>query len=256
MTEPEITTTRRVRNKQRKRSQRQLTWQRRLVYRIAVPVGIAIIKFFWWTCRIERVVGAEHVEPRVLGGQAVVFCYWHRHQLFAWRYVRQLIDRGAKVGWLISASVDGEVPTGIANAIGGGSIVFRGSTTAGGSEALRAICKAVRREGLSPVATPDGPSGPRSQFKPGVVKMAQLSGAPLLPLAYAARSAWVLRTWDRFVIPRPFTRIVVAACAPVEVPRDCDDAGVAALQRKMEQELEKAYQLAARAVSTQSSASS
>jgi len=238
---------RRVRNKQRKRSQRQLTWGRRLLYRIAVPVGAGIIRFFWWSCRIERVIGAEHIEGRVLAGQPVVFCYWHRHQLFAWRYLRQLIDRGAKIGWLISASVDGEVPTGIARAIGGG-IVFRGSTTQGGSEALRAICKAVRREGVSPAATPDGPYGPRSQFKAGIAKMAQLSAAPLVPLAYAARSAWVLRTWDRFVIPKPFTRIVVAAGEPVSVPRDCDERCIEALQRRMESEIEAAYQRARNSV--------
>lgn len=238
---------RRVRSKQRKRSQRRLTWDRKLLYRIAIPVGVTIIRFFWLTCRIERVIGGEIVEGRVLAGKPVVFCYWHRHQLFCWRYLRQLIDRGAKIGWLISASVDGEVPTGIANAIGGG-IVFRGSTTVGGSEALRAICKAVRREGVSPVATPDGPYGPRSEFKPGVVKMAQLSGAPLLPLAYAARRAWVLRTWDRFVIPKPFTRIVLAAGPPLDVPRDCDDAAVTVIQRRMERELEAAYQVAKAAV--------
>lgn len=254
--EGEAVPTRRWRNTKRgSRSQRQMTLGRRLLYWIAVPLGVSIVKFFWWTCRIERVIGAEHVEGRVLHGKPVVFCYWHRHQLLTWKYLRQLIDRGAKIGWLISASVDGEVPTGIARAIGGG-IVFRGSTTSGGSEALRAICKAVKREQISPVATPDGPNGPRSEFKPGVVKMAQLSGAPLLPLAFAARSAWVLRTWDRFVIPRPFTRIVLAAGAPVQVARDVDEAGVVRLQRHMERELEAAYQIAARAVSAQSAGSS
>lgn len=237
---------RRVRNRQRSRSQRQLSWRRKLLYRIAIPVGVGIVRFFWLTCRIERVIGAEHVENRVRRAMPVVFCYWHRHQLFCWRYLRLLIDRGFPVGWLISASVDGEVPTGMARAIGGG-IVFRGSTTAGGSEALRAITKAVKRDGVSPAATPDGPYGPRSEFKAGIVKMAQLSGAPLLPLAYAARRAWVLRTWDRFVIPRPFTRIVVAAGAPVEVPRDCSEAGVVELQRRMERELEAVYQAARRA---------
>lgn len=224
-----------------------MTWHRKLLYRIAIPVGIAILRFFWSTCRIERVIGGEYLESRVFTGKPLVFCYWHRHQLLCWKYLRQLIDRGAKIGWLISASVDGEVPAGIAKVFGGG-IVFRGSSTAGGSEALRAICKAIRLEGISTAATPDGPYGPRSEFKPGVVKMGQLSGAPLLPLAYAARRAWVLRTWDRFVVPVPFTRIVVAAGAPVDVPRDCDDAGVEAIQRRMEREIEAAYRVAAAAV--------
>lgn len=235
------------RSRRATRSQRRLTWGRKLLYWIAIPVGVGLIRFFWRSCRIERVIGAPQLEARLGEGKPVVFCYWHRHQLFCWRYLRLLIDRGFRIGWLISASVDGEVPTGIARAIGGG-IVFRGSTTSGGTEALRAICKAVVREKLSPSATPDGPYGPRSVFKPGVIKMAQLSGAPLLPLAYAARKAWVLRTWDRFVIPRPFTRIVVAAGEPVPVPRTLDEAGLEALQRRMEQELETLFQRARAAV--------
>jgi lysophospholipid acyltransferase (LPLAT)-like uncharacterized protein len=225
------------------RSQRRLTLGRRLLYGIAVPVGVTIIRFFWMTCRIVRFEGTAPLEYRLGRQEPVVFCYWHRHQLFCWRYLRMLILRGVPVGWLISASVDGEVPTGIARAIGGG-LVFRGSTTSGGSEALRAICRAVARDHVSPATTPDGPYGPRSEFKPGVVKMAQLSGAPLLPLAYAARKAWVLRTWDRFVIPRPFTTIVMAAGEPVPVPRDIDDAGVEAIQRRMERDLEALYQRA------------
>lgn len=224
------------------RSQRRMTAGRRFLYRAGVPVGIGILKFFWAACR-ERIHGGEKLEQRLAAGEPVIFCYWHRHQLFCWYYLRRLLLRGAKVGWLISASVDGEVPTKMARAFGGG-VVFRGSTTSRGSEALRAIAKAVVRDRISPCTTPDGPYGPRSQFKPGIVKMAQLSGAPLLPIAYGARSAWVLRTWDRFVVPRPFTKVVICVGDPVPVPRDLDEPGVEALQRRMEQELESLFQRA------------
>jgi lysophospholipid acyltransferase (LPLAT)-like uncharacterized protein len=225
------------------RSQRRMTGGRRLLYRIALPVGVGIIRFFWATCRIVRVDGDGALEARLAAKQPVIFCYWHRHQLFCWAYLRQLLGRGTRIGWLISASVDGEVPTSIARVLGGG-IVFRGSTTSRGSEALRAIHKGVRKEGISVAATPDGPYGPRSKFKPGVIKMAQLSGAPLVPLAYAARRAWVLRTWDRFVIPRPFTRIVVTVGQPVEVPRGMSDADTEALQLRLEQGLQELFERA------------
>lgn len=217
-----------------------MTWTRRLTYRLALPVGIGIIRFFWWTCRIVRVEGAAHLEDRLFTGQPAIIAYWHRHQLFCWRYLRLLIGRGARIGWLISASVDGEVPTQIANSIGGG-IVFRGSTTAGGSEALRGMCKAVMRENTSIATTPDGPQGPVSKFKPGIVKLAQLSGAPLVPVAWAARRAWVLRTWDRFVIPKPFTKIVIAVGEPVEVPRKADDAEVEKIQARMEAKMQALF---------------
>lgn len=243
----------RARYRRGSRSSRQLTWHRKLLYRIAVPIGMGLIHFFWLTCRIVRVEGKEHLEQHVLHGKPVVISYWHRHQLLCWRYLRQLIDRGARIGWLISASVDGEAISDIARRMGGG-IVIRGSTTSGGAEALRNMCKAIMREGLSPATTPDGPYGPRSEFKPGIVKAAQLSGAPLVPLAYYANRAWVLKTWDRFVIPKPFCRVVMAVGQPVHVPRRLDDAGVERVQRQMERVLEELFQQA-RALSAQSSRS-
>jgi hypothetical protein len=220
-----------------------MTPMRRLVYALAVPVGMGLLSFFWATCRIVRVQGGGHLESRLFNGQGAVICYWHRHQLLCWKYLRGLIDRGARIGWLISASVDGEVPSAAARRMGGG-IVFRGSTTAGGAQALRTMCKALAREHTSIAATPDGPSGPHSQFKPGVVKLAQLSGAPLVPIAWAARHAWVLRTWDRFVIPRPFTRVVVAVGEPVTVSRDADDAEVMRLQQHMEEKMQALFESA------------
>ncbi len=200
------------------RSKRRMTLGRRFLYWIGVPIGMLLIRFFWHTCRIVHVDGRANIEDRLLRGETAVICYWHRHQLFCWRYLRQLIDRGARIGWLISASVDGHGPSEIARRMGGG-IVFRGSTTSGGTDALRSMCKAIARDHVSPATTPDGPYGPHSVFKPGIVKLAQLSGAPLIPLSYYAERAWVLRTWDRFVIPKPFCRIVMAAGEPVPVPQ-------------------------------------
>jgi lysophospholipid acyltransferase (LPLAT)-like uncharacterized protein len=230
------------------RSQRRLSWGRRLLYRIAVPIGMGLIHFFWATCRIVRVEGTAHVEKHLLGGRPAVICYWHRHQLMAWRFVTRLfLPRGLRVGWLISASVDGEAISEIARRMGGG-LVYRGSTTSKGAEAVRSICKGIRRDGVSPVITPDGPRGPRSVFKPGVVKIAKLSGAPLLPVSWCASRAWVLKTWDRFVVPLPFCRVVVAVGEGITVPRELDDAGTSEIAARMERDLEALFQQARRAL--------
>jgi hypothetical protein len=225
------------------RSQRRMTFGRRLVYWIGVPLGILLIRFFWYTCRIVEVDGRSNIEGRLLKGEPAVLCYWHRHQLFCWRYLRQLIGRGARIGWLISASVDGHGPSEIARRIGGG-IVFRGSTTSGGTDALRAMCKAIARDHISPATTPDGPYGPHSVFKPGIVKLAQLAHVPLIPLSYCASRAWVLRTWDRFVIPKPFCRIVMAVGDPVLVPRRVDETELEGIRGHMEQELQRLFEVA------------
>jgi hypothetical protein len=220
-----------------------MTPARRLGYQLLVPIGMGILKFFWSTCRIVRVEGAGPLENRLLSGRTAIVCYWHRHQLLCWSYLINLIQRGPKIGWLISASVDGQVPSDMAKRMGGG-IVFRGSTTAGGAQAMRAMYKALTREQISIAATPDGPSGPVSVFKPGVIKLAQLAGVPLVPMAWAVKRALVLRTWDRFVVPRPFSRVVVAVGEPVEVPRDIDDAALERLQREMERRMQALYEKA------------
>ncbi len=91
--------------------------------------------------------------------------------------------------------------------IGGG--VIRGSSSHTGARSLRDYYQALVKENLSPVITPDGPTGPRFKFKPGAILLAQMSGRPMLPMAYAASRAWLVK-WDKFVIPVPFARIVIA----------------------------------------------
>ena len=110
-----------------------------------------------------------------------------------------------------------------------GGAVIRGSSTHTGARALRDYYTALVKDQVSPVLTPDGPRGPRFKFKPGALLLAQMSGRPILPMAYAASRAWLVK-WDKFVIPKPFARIVVAIGEPVYVPRVIDAAGFEALQ--------------------------
>ena len=126
--------------------------------------------------------------------------------------------------------------------IGGG--VIRGSSSHTGARALRDYYQALVKDKLSPVITPDGPRGPRFKFKPGAILLAQMSGRPMLPLAYAASRAWLVK-WDKFVIPVPFARIAVAIGAPRYIPRGTDAAGMEKLQADMEVELKRLYEVAA-----------
>ena len=141
---------------------------------------------------------------------------------------------GLKLGFLISPSVDGEIGAMIVRNLGG--VVIRGSSTHTGARALRDYYQALGHEGVSPAITPDGPRGPPWKFKPGAVLLAQLSGRPMIPLSYAASRAWKIK-WDRFVIPSPFARIVVAVGEPVYVPKGLDAAGLNRLQLDMEHRL-------------------
>jgi lysophospholipid acyltransferase (LPLAT)-like uncharacterized protein len=224
------------------RSSRRMTPARRLLYKLAVPLGLGIIQSWLATCRVVRVVGVENLDAALAKAPSLVPCYWHQHQLFCAKYLLQQRARGMSVGWLISPSVDGELGAMMVRRIGGG--VIRGSSSHTGARSLRDYYQALVKENLSPVITPDGPKGPRFKFKPGAILLAQMSGRPMLPMAYAASRAWLVK-WDKFVIPAPFARIVIAIGQPEYVPRVTDAAGLEKLQAEMELRLKELYSVAA-----------
>src|SRR3954471_16364313 len=224
------------------RSSRRMTPLRRLLYRLAVPLGLGIIKSWLATFRGVRGVGGEHLEAALSKAPSLVPCYWHQHQLFCARYLLDQRARGLTVGWLISPSVDGELGAMMVRRIGGG--VIRGSSSHTGARSLRDYYQALVKDQLSPVITPDGPRGPRFKFKPGAILLAQMSGRPILPMAYAASRAWLVK-WDKFVIPVPFSRIVIAIGAPHYLPRVTDAAGLEKSQADMELRLKELYVMAA-----------
>src|SRR5689334_2099134 len=223
------------------RSNRRMTLARRLLYRVAVPLGVGIIRLWWLTCRIVRVEGDEHLAQALAKAPSLVPCYWHQHQLFCAKYLVDQRARGLRVGWLISPSVDGELGAMMVRRFGGH--VIRGSSTSTGALALRDYYDALVKQNVSPVITPDGPRGPRFQFKPGAILLAQMSGRPILPMAYAASRAWLIK-WDKFVIPMPFSSVAIAIGPPKYVPRVVDAAAIERLQAELTAELKRLYGVA------------
>jgi lysophospholipid acyltransferase (LPLAT)-like uncharacterized protein len=98
--------------------------------------------------------------------------------------------------------------------------VVRGSTTRGGAEAVRAMLRAGRDCHLA--LTPDGPRGPRQKVKPGVIYLAARLGMPIVPVGFGFQHAWRLNSWDRFALPRPFTRATCVTAAAITVPDTAD----------------------------------
>ena len=223
------------------RSSRRMTPARRALYRLAVPLAIGLIRAWWLMCRVVRVEGVAHLEGALARAPSLVPCYWHQHQLYCGKYLVEQRERGLTVGWLISPSVDGELGAMMVRRFGGA--VIRGSSTHTGARALRDYYQALVQQDISPIITPDGPRGPRFKFKPGALLLAQMSGRPILPMSYAASRAWRIK-WDRFVIPVPFSRIVIAIGPPCYVPRVTDSAALARLQQQMEEELKRLYGVA------------
>jgi hypothetical protein len=229
---------------EQRQSSRRLTPLRRLIYALVAPLGLVLLRLWWASCRIERVSGAEHLDAALATAPSLLPCYWHQHELFCGRWLQLQIRRGLKLGVLVSPSVDGEVPATIARWLG--LTVIRGSSTRTGARALRDYYELLVKQGVSPVITPDGPTGPPLQFKSGGLVLAQLSGRPLLPMAFAASRAWRFG-WDGFVLPWPGSRIAIAIGAPVYVEPELalsDEDVMKATQLRMEQALRRQSELA------------
>ena len=138
---------------------------------ILVQLLRIVLRVFWSTCRIDRVVGAEHMQGVIGSGKPALIVYWHQMHLFCAYYLLQQIRPGLRLGFLISPSVTGELPATIVR--GWGADVIRGSATRSGSKALRDMYDMVARQGVSLITTVDGPKGPIHKFKPGAILLAR-----------------------------------------------------------------------------------
>lgn len=180
--------------------------------------------------------GLEHFDSAIAEGKGVILTFWHGRLLMA-ASVRQETDR--PVYMLISAHRDGEI---IARGVSSFGVNFiRGSAASpnkpgknkSGASAIAQMLAALE-EGSIVGFTPDGPTGPGEQAKPGVIRLAQMSGAPIIPAAYSISRGRRLSTWDRFLLAAPFSKGYYVAGAPIRVPRDADAETCERLRAELE----------------------
>jgi len=168
----------------------------------------------------------QSVESLLAAGAPVIYVVWHARILLL-----PYLFRGRGLWALVSRSADGEMLADFVRRFG--FVTVRGSSSRGGGEGLRSLTRAIRK-GHSVVVVPDGPRGPREVLKPGVVRLARLTGAHVVPAAFGASSEWRARSWDKFRIPKPFSRCVMRFGEPVLVPRDIDEAGEETARKEIE----------------------
>jgi len=219
-----------------KRSGRRMSLGRRTAYAIGKPLLRVILFVLNVTYRFEKVIGSD-IADRIVAdrSRSYVPVYWHGHQIAGSHLIRDWMRRGFKAGFVISASVDGEVPASIAKSWG--AEVIRGSAQETGALVLRDAVEMMKR-GVSIVTMSDGPLGPKHQIKTGTVLVARMGDAPMVPIACAASRAWTTNTWDSFMIPKPFARIVIAVGEPIEVPRGLPASGLEDMRDKMQAAME------------------
>lgn len=166
-----------------------------------VRLGALLVRALASTWRI-RVIGDEGIRGEREEGRPVIITLWHG-QMLPLLYQH----RGERVAILISEHRDGEIIARIAAALGHRTV--RGSTSRGAGRALLSLVRQVE-SGRDIAVTPDGPRGPAKSYAAGALIVAQRTGAAIIPATVVARSAWRLKSWDSFMIPRPFARVVIS----------------------------------------------
>jgi lysophospholipid acyltransferase (LPLAT)-like uncharacterized protein len=205
----------------RTRAGRDAPWRRRwrilrrraggLLLPLAAPPLLRALSATW---RVRR-LGQDRLDA-VRSGPGFLASLWHGRMLPA-----LALHRGHGLHVLVSPSDDGGLVSGLLRRFG--YHVLRGSTSKGGVQAMRAM-RGLVRGGAGVVITPDGPRGPLHAMNVGLAWLSRETGMPILPTGLGCDRAWRLRSWDRFLIPKPRARVVVAYGEPCTVPPDASDA--------------------------------
>ena len=180
------------------------------VMRVLCWIAAKYIGFVYKTTKWEE-KGFEHVKPYWIDRKPLLVCFWHNRLMmtcFAWQSPTQSFHM------LISSHPDGQYIAQIVEHYG--IFTIPGSSSKGGTQALRKLLR-VLKEGHAVGITPDGPRGPRFEVSDGIVQMARLSGADIIPVTFAVSRRRVLNTWDRLVLALPFGRGVLMYGQPIKL---------------------------------------
>lgn len=187
------------------------------------------------TCVVGRSLrweeeGREHLAAARASGRPILFVFWHNRLLHVcYRLTRE------RLVMMVSRSRDGDIIARVASDHGIASV--RGSSSRGGTSALRALARAMKGSGLCGGITPDGPRGPRYVLQPGALLVARLAGALIVPVALGFSRKKVFRSWDAFQFPAPFARARLVFGEPVPAPEGGGDeafeAGRADVERRL-----------------------
>jgi len=213
--------------------QLRFTLAQRIVLAVVPRLVWALLWLNGLTWRFEA-IGEEGATPLLYGrgAGAEIFCFWHQCVLPCAFYYRRT---GATI--LISRSFDGELITRILNLFGFHAV--RGSSSRGAREGLLGLSRVIE-SGTPAIFTADGPRGPIYQTKMGPIKLAQMTGARIGAFHLQPERAWTMRSWDRFLIPKPFTRICVSWARWTQVPTDLPAEGFEPKREELNAAIERA----------------
>jgi lysophospholipid acyltransferase (LPLAT)-like uncharacterized protein len=218
----------------------RFTLRQRIVLRIIIAAGYWFIRIIGPTLRV--CVSREEGAQQSVGQRPLVLNFWHAGIIPA-----TYLFRNAGIRVMSSNSYDGEYMGRIIHKFG--FVAVKGSSSRNAVRALLGLRRALQ-QGWAVAFSIDGPRGPRYQVKPGPVTLARSSGVPLSTFHIAVESAWVLNTWDRLIIPKPFSRVLMRFGRLIPVPADASDQELERYQRELQESLDRICEFAEGNVTT------
>jgi lysophospholipid acyltransferase (LPLAT)-like uncharacterized protein len=213
---------------------RRFTLRQRIVLRLIISAGYWFIRLIGPTLRVS--ISFEDGAQRTLDQRPLIGSFWHSCIIPATYICR---DLGVRV--MSSNSYDGEYMGRIIRKFG--FVAVKGSSSRNAVRALLGLRRALD-DGWTVAFTLDGPRGPRHKVKPGPVALARSSGVPMTMFHAAVDKAWVLNSWDRMLVPRPFSRVLVRFGKLVPVPKDARDDELERYTAELQSSLDRVCEFA------------
>ncbi|MCD6562250.1 MAG: lysophospholipid acyltransferase family protein [Deltaproteobacteria bacterium] len=218
------------------KSKKILRWYDPILLTLMPPLAALLIKFLMSTCRVIKVIGQDRKNDiPCKSSERSIYVTWHQRMSYFF-----YLFGARNLTVMISRSRDGEYAARLAGWLGFKSV--RGSSTRGGLSAFREMIKRLKN-GESTGILADGPHGPARVVKKGAVVMARSLGIPINPIVWGADRCWVLNSWDRYLIPKPFARVVICYPKPVSVPSTARGEELEACRRLLEERLNESSRL-------------
>jgi hypothetical protein len=204
----------------------------RLALAIVPPLYVGLSRLLFATCRLT-IREAQYIDEAKAQG-AIIFSFWH----YSFFYIFHHLRRYSGVV-LVSASRDGEFIARIAQHLNFATV--RGSSHRQGVQALKGLLRAMR-EGRHVGLVADGSQGPARRAQPGAIYLASKTGAPVLPMVWAADRCKIFGSWDRTVLPLPWSRIIMRYGEPIHVPKNLNDEGIEQYRLLLEEKMNEMYE--------------
>ncbi|HPQ43118.1 MAG TPA: lysophospholipid acyltransferase family protein [Syntrophales bacterium] len=188
--------------------------------------------------------GNDTVVNHLNNNGRIVLASWHQ-RFFGGFYLPKILEKPISI--MISQSRDGDFIARIVERIGWAPA--RGSSSRGGRNALRTLIDAVMTGQIAGHIV-DGPTGPPHVIKPGLIALAQHSGAVICPTYVLYEKAWTFNSWDRFMVPKPFSRVIIRFGPLESVPRDMDSEEFERIRLHIERTMLEGYEKGDRDISS------